>query len=307
MTYQIESKREGSGTWFNGLAGETLGARKLVYLDSTGAWKLADADDASAFTAVGITGSAINNGKRGKILFKGFIGDADWAFASLGAPIYATSTAGELTQTQPTDATPIQIVALAFEDDLIYFDTGLNQEAAFYTANSNNYDDLRFPIANIKVDSVNPPGEQAYKGGLVFAFASNPNQKAYFNAQMPHTWKEGTPIDIHCHLILPTAGAGGGVENVKFDATYSWANMDAVFPGESTITETVDVQDIPADRHFILDLGDITATGKMFSSMLIISITRDTGVANDYTDDVYVTECDIHYKINKAGTSAEFS
>ncbi len=305
MSHQIESKREGSGTWFNGLAGETLGARKLVYLDTTGAWKLADADDATAFTAVGITGGAISNGKRGKIILKGFIGDADWSWASLGSPIYATSVAGELSQTEPIDGVKIQVVALAFEDDLIYFNTGLNQEAANLYANSNNWDDLRFPVGAIKIGAANPPDEQAYKGGLVLSYPSNQNRIAYITAQIPHTWVEGTELDLHFHWVIPVSGAGGGTENVKWDITYSWANQDAAFPGETSDSVTVDVQNQVADVHTRTDNITVTGTGKTFSSILIISLERDVAVANNYASAAYLLEFDIHYMKNRFGTIEE--
>lgn len=302
MTYPLEYKRDGSGFYEIGLAGETLGARKLVYLDTNGAWKLADADAASAFPVVGITLEAISNGKYGRILTKGYVGDSSWSFSDLGASVYATSTAGELSQTQPSDDVPVQIVALAKESDLIYFDTGLNQQVKDFYTNSNNWEDLRFPASSVRLGGASPATFQAYKDGGVLAFASNTNQYIYIVAQMPHSWEEGTDIESHIHWTIPTSGAGTGAENVKWDLTYSWSNIGGAIPNSSSDTLTRDVQNITADTHIYNSFGTITGTGKDKSSCLIISLKRDTAVANDYAQAVYLIEFDIHYKRNRAGT-----
>lgn len=304
MTYELEPKRTGSGFWYNGYAAETLGARKLVYMDTNGQWKLADADSASAFPVVGITLEAISSGKYGRILLKGYVGDSSWSFTDFGAPVYATSTAGELSQTQPSDGVKVQMVALAQEDDLLYFDTGLNQEIANFYANENNWDDLRFPASSVRLGGGAPATFQAYKSGGVLAFASNVDQYIYVVAQMPHTWQEGTDIEAHIHWTIPTSGAGTGAENVKWDLTYSWSNIDAAIPNASSDTLTKDVQNVTADTHEYDSFGTITGTGKTRSSCLIISLKRDTTVANDYAQAAYLIEFDIHYKKNRFGTTS---
>lgn len=303
MTYLLEYKRAGSGFYEVGLAGETLGARKLVYLSVSGTWRMADADDASRYPVVGITLEAISSGKYGRILTKGYVGDASWSFASLGSPIYATSVAGELSQTIPVDGVKKQIVAIAKKPDLIFFDTGLNQQSAFISFNTNNWDDLRFPASNIRLGGDAPATFQAFKDGGILSFASNTDQYIYVVAQLPHTWAEGTDIEAHVHWTIPTSGAGGGTaENVKWDLTYSWSNKEGIIPDSSSDTVTVDVRNTTANYHLQDSFGLISGVGKTYSSCLIISIKRDTSVANDYAYSVYLIEFDIHYKKNRFGT-----
>ena len=302
MTYPLERVRKGSGFYENGEAGETLGARKLVYLDTNGVWKLADADAAARFPVVGITLAAINSGKFGGILTKGYVGDGSWTWTDIGAPIYASATAGELTQTEPTMGTPIQIVGLALEGALVLFDTGLNMEVENFFTNENNWDDLRFPASSVRLGGAAPATTQAYKDGIVLAFASTPNQYIYVIAQMPHRWDTGTDIEAHVHWTIPTTGAGTGAENVKWDLTYSWSNIGAAIPNSSALTVTRDVQNITADVHMLNTLGTITGTGKTKSSCLIVSLKRDVAVANDYADAIYLIELDFHFKSNRIGS-----
>jgi len=101
MTYPLEyDARTGSGFFVNGLAGENLGDRKLVYIVNN-AWKHADAAIAISMPVIGLTMGAIQAGKWGKILIQGFIGDENWTW-TVGNPLYASeSVTGNLTQTSP--------------------------------------------------------------------------------------------------------------------------------------------------------------------------------------------------------------
>jgi hypothetical protein len=169
------------------------------------------------------------------------------------------------------------------------------------------WDDLRVPITSIRLGGVRPPTETAYRGGLVAAFSSVSDNTIYFDAQLPHTYKQGTDIKVHIHWTLPTAGAGAGAENVKWDLTYSWQNIDGgTWPVESTATVTIDVQNFNADTHEVDGIATLSGTGKNISSMLICSLTRDVSVANDYGDDAYLVEVDFHYEIDTQGSRQEF-
>lgn len=119
MTYPLEYKREGSGFYENGFAGETLGDRKLVYRNSSGLWNLADSDDAAKMPSIGITVGNISSNKKGKVLTFGYIGDASWTWKE-GNPIFTTSTPGELSQTAPSTGNQ-QIVGYAATSTLLYF------------------------------------------------------------------------------------------------------------------------------------------------------------------------------------------
>jgi len=119
MTYRLDQIREGSGFFERGLAGENLAVRKLVYLDVSGEWRLADSSAASTMPCIGLTLDPIPNGQQGNILREGFVGDPSWTWTR-GGKVYVSETAGELTQTVPSGAV-LQPVAIAYENDLIYF------------------------------------------------------------------------------------------------------------------------------------------------------------------------------------------
>ena len=119
--YVIQRARRGSGFYEMGLAGELLGSKKLVYMTSDGSWKLADANTATTLPAIGITMERIPSGQAGRILTNGHIGRADWTW-TIGARLYASETAGELTETAPTDPSNfIQTMGIAKSKNLVGF------------------------------------------------------------------------------------------------------------------------------------------------------------------------------------------
>lgn len=122
MTYHYELKREGGGAYTDGVAGENLSARDLVYLNVTGEWVRASALEIADMPVVGIVIGAISSGDRGNIFLNGFIGDASWAWTP-GSDIFAGSVPGALSQTVPELAAG-QRMGVAVTSTLIYFDPG---------------------------------------------------------------------------------------------------------------------------------------------------------------------------------------
>ena len=173
------------------------------------------------------------------------------------------------------------------------------------------WDDLRFSIDAVRTVSGKVPTPTAYQNGAVLAFVNTADNAITFNAQMPHGLVMGTDVDFHVHIILPTAGAGGGAENVKFDLTYSWAGIGGTFPAYSTLTATRDVQNDAADEHILMDLGDCAYSNRGagnagVSDVLICRLTRDTSVADNYADDVYLLTADFHIRTNAPGSRNEY-
>lgn len=174
------------------------------------------------------------------------------------------------------------------------------------------WDDLRFPISSVRGVIGKPPTETAYRGGLVLAFSSSSDNAIAFNAQMPHGYDELSEPELHIHFTLPTAGAGAGAENIKFDLTYSWADIGAAWPTETTLSATLDVQNMAADTHYLMDIGTLLISNRAInggtgvSSMIICSLTRDVSVANDYASSVYMAETDFHLLSNAPGSREEY-
>jgi len=170
------------------------------------------------------------------------------------------------------------------------------------------WDDLRFPASAVRLSGSQPPTATLYKGGSVLSFPDNADKTIYFTVQLPHNYKYGTDLKPHMHLTMPNAGSGAGVENIKFDLTYSLANISDAFPAESTLTITADVQNAAADVHGYVPFAAIDGSGiDNVSTMILCSLTRDVSVADNYGDDIYLLEIDFHYEIDAIGSDEELT
>ena len=168
------------------------------------------------------------------------------------------------------------------------------------------WDDLRFPTSSVRLSPAQPPTETSYVSGLVLSFPTTADKTIFFNVQMPHAWKESSDIEFHVHYALSLAGSGVGAENVKWDFTHSWSNINGSIPAATTVNKTIDVQDLTTSTHYLGEVaGTISGAGKTFSSCLICSLTRDVGVANDYGGSVYFISGDFHYQIDTFGSREE--
>lgn len=173
------------------------------------------------------------------------------------------------------------------------------------------WDDLRFEAS--RQGRSGSPTLTNYRGGQVLTLANNVNQGIYFNAQTTHGRQLQSAMTAHYHYTLPVAGAGAGPENLKFDLTYSWAQGNAgansVWPAATTISSTIDVQNMGADQHLLAPIGDLVnpVNGENVSDMLICSLTRDTSVANNYSSSVYLLEVDFHFIQDTLGSRETFT
>jgi len=108
-----------------GIAGEAITAGDLVYLDSDGAWQLADAVANTATTRKDALGVAWKDAQANEFMSPARIARIRDTTASLtiGQKIYLSSTAGAYTVTEPT--TDIrQVVGIAIKSDEILFAIG---------------------------------------------------------------------------------------------------------------------------------------------------------------------------------------
>lgn len=148
-------------------------------------------------------------------------------------------------------------------------------------------------------------------GPQIWYFRNNQGVECMsFTVQLPHNWKEGSPIHPHIHWTPKNSGSG----NVEWNFEYTWANYDSaspqVFPAITTSTVVANGP-FTANTHLITPLTSgntgLDATGKKISSILICRIWRNSGNPNDtYNADAGVLFLDFHYQIDGNGSHAEY-
>jgi hypothetical protein len=141
----------------------------------------------------------------------------------------------------------------------------------------------------------------------LYEFAKN--DVAYFVAQLPHSYREGTDIFVHIHWTPGVRGTEENGKTVGWKVLYTWANIDGTFSAMST-ADLSDACDGTDDKH--QKTGYITIDGhtvpKTISSMLLCQVTRtDTGADDTWVSTTsgqlpLILEVDFHYEINTVGS-----
>jgi hypothetical protein len=139
-----------------------------------------------------------------------------------------------------------------------------------------------------------------------------------FTFQLSHRWKKNSEVRVHCHYIPMVTPATD--QNVRLLCRYAWAHSSTELPAVASWgTATVDIP-VPANgadtfKEKLATLFSTTPTGSKESSILVVSITRQSATANDsYTQgkatgtaaaNFCLLSVDAHYIVEKSGTSAE--
>ncbi len=168
------------------------------------------------------------------------------------------------------------------------------------------WDDLRFPAQGIQIAGItDPPTVDATTlyGTLLFDEVALHSVSGV--AQMPHSWKAGTPIHPHIHWTKTTDDTGFPL----WALSYSIANAGEVFPAfgaPSTGVEAAPDGDT-AQQSAIISFPEIDMTGFRESCIVLWGLTRFGGnVSDTYAAPARLLEFDIHYQLEKRGTIQEF-
>lgn len=186
---------------------------------------------------------------------------------------------------------------------------------AKHPAGEGEWNDLRVPFNSVKVGATFPPSftqwldDGAGSTGLYgWEFSASQLQQVFFDAQLPHAYREGSRIAPHCHFLTTATPVVG--ETVRFGLEFTYANVFDVFPQTSTIYAeyTFDGEDA-AFRQCIGGFDpDIEDAGIEVSAMLSCRFFRDAAHVNDtFGGTVHVLEFDFHYLVESFGSNGEFA
>jgi len=108
------------------LAGGTIAAFQTVCIHTvTGEVVISDSDAIGTMPVIGIATEAIADEAAGTVLLQGFIRDDDWNW-TVGGILYASGTAGAMTQTAPSGTGDfVQALGIALTADVVYFNPSL--------------------------------------------------------------------------------------------------------------------------------------------------------------------------------------
>ena len=155
----------------------------------------------------------------------------------------------------------------------------------------------------------------------VFEFGKNGAglfQNAYFTAQLPHTYAEGTAIEPHVHVTLQPCDEAEPGQKLLLEFEYIWTNLNEKKPASTTIiplNHEVTQEELEAD-NILISFGLIEKPEAGISSMLDCRFSRITldpdwntefwikrSLSNDtFQGNLLFKEFDFHYRKSSPGS-----
>ena len=119
---------DAQGVIVNFTAGATITPFSPVYLAADNKVEECDADAIATMPCIGVSvnTSNVTDTNPVKVMILGFIRDDDFAFGTAGAPVYVSTTVGELTSTAPSGSSDVvQIIGHSLADDAMFVQPSL--------------------------------------------------------------------------------------------------------------------------------------------------------------------------------------
>ena len=171
------------------------------------------------------------------------------------------------------------------------------------------YDDLRFPSQAINPpgSALNAPARNATTGLLEFSDITD-NVVAGV-AQMPHSWKPGTTVYPHVHLLFPLSATGAtSIWQFQYDISDSntpFANILGTYTSQSPVTISATAPGNPKLEK-ICAFPPLDMTGMSESAVIMWRVIRQGSSGSDTDPNIVdLLEFDIHYQVQKFGTTWE--
>lgn len=134
------------------------------------------------------------------------------------------------------------------------------------------------------------------------------DEQAFFTAQMPHNYKEGTDLRPHIHWTPRDRGVAEDGKTVAWKLDLTIANVDGVFLSSTTYDLTATCDGVDEKGQVV---GGVTLDGSLLtvSHIIVGRIYRgptDSWVLNTNGNKPVLLEVDFHYQLDTLGSRQEY-
>jgi hypothetical protein len=164
--------------------------------------------------------------------------------------------------------------------------------------NTTVYDDIIIQAINLR-GGVSPPSYVAFQDSIFgVSFVNNQTDIVYGAFELPHTYKEGTDLEVHLHWSPGTTNTG----RCDWVMKYSYANMGGTFGAEETITFQQEGSGIVNKGQYVSGnvLIDGTSKSLKIGAIFVFALSRPVG--DDFTGHAFLHQVGIHYEIDTMGS-----
>jgi hypothetical protein len=174
------------------------------------------------------------------------------------------------------------------------------------------WDDLRFPANQLALIGARVPDWVKYQDdgaasrgvyALQFGDEAVNEEEVGLDAQMPHSWREGTAVQLHIHMSPEDATTC----NYRVCFEYTIASTDTNFPATSETCTTFASDEVALKYQYEEIISSISMTGETISSMIKGRFYRNSSDALDTCDGkiMWLHELDIHYQRDRPGSRSQ--
>jgi len=160
------------------------------------------------------------------------------------------------------------------------------------------WNDIILQVANLKPGNT-PPTFSAIIGGIYgLRFNSGVADEVHGAFELPHDYKEGSALVVHCHWS-PTTTNGG---NIVFGFEYSLGQLGAVLTNALTPTSTPEAAPGVINRLVRTDIATLVGTNFIIGNIIAFRFYRQKAGTDTFTGNAFVHSIGIHYESDTLGS-----
>jgi len=165
------------------------------------------------------------------------------------------------------------------------------------------WNDINIGAVNLSLPASSQPDEVQYvdENGTntgIYTYGFDVGEKVSAEIELMHDYKEGTDLYFHVHFqgaIAPT-----GTDKVRWQLTYTVAQMDQTLDAVTTITKEIDYD--TQYKFLICEFDAIDGTNFKIGDQFMLTLERIAATSDEYAGDAIVASIGIHYQINTLGS-----
>lgn len=160
------------------------------------------------------------------------------------------------------------------------------------------WDDIIITTSNLRPGNT-PPTFAAFMNGIYgFRFDDGVSDEVHGAFELPHDYKEGSNLYVHCHWSPTTTNNG----DVVFGFEYSRANVGGVFPASASLVGAPGAAGGAANKHYLFEIGVLTGTGFKIGDIIMFRFYRQNGGTDTFTGNAFVHSIGLHYQKDTVGS-----
>lgn len=159
------------------------------------------------------------------------------------------------------------------------------------------YNDIIIQAANLRTSGTTPPTFDTFQDSIYgIKFTNAQTDIVYGSFEIPHSYKEGTDLEVHLHWSPSSNDTG----NCVFNFNYTFAAMNGTFGGEATKTFTQAGSGTVNKHQYVSGNTVISGVGIGIGTIIAFALSRPTGDA--FTGDAFLHSIGIHFLSDTIGS-----